>query len=90
MSQVIYEVGDEEAALENGELGSTLTAWMAANSPGLLPDEDRAVARNITYPNFPSEFVFLNHAWKRRKVGKGKTIGRVPIVPLNPHTTPCV
>ena len=35
---------------------------------------------------FPSEFVFLNHAWKRRKVGKGKTIGRVPIVPLNPHT----
>ena len=90
MSQVIYEVGDEEAALEKGELGSTLTAWMAANSAGnpedLLTDEDRAVARTITYPNFPSEFVFLNHTWKRRKVGKGKTIGRVPIVPLNPHT----
>ena len=90
MSQVVYEEGDEEAALERGELGSTLTAWMAANSPGnpedLLTDEDRTVARTITYPNFPSEFVFLNHSWRRRKVGKGKTIGRVPIVPLNPHT----
>ena len=86
MSQVVYEEGDEEAALERGERGSTLTAWMAANSPGLLTEEDRAVARTITYPNFPSEFVFLNHSWRRRKVGKGKTIGRVPIVPLNPHT----
>ena len=90
MSQVVYEEGDEEAALERGERGSTLTAWMAANSPGnpddLLTEEDRAVARTITYPNFPSEFVFLNHSWRRRKVGQGKTIGRVPIVPLNPHT----
>ena len=91
--KVVFEAGEEESAIERGELGSTLTAWMQANGPGNIDDpqdklteEDRAVARTITYPNFPTEFVFLNHSWKRRKVGKGKTIGRVPIVPLNPHT----
>ena len=64
-----------------------MCAWFEANGPNShLSAEDKQLASTITYNNFPSHFVFLNRRWNRRKQGFGKTIGRIPIVPLNVHT----
>lgn len=91
--QVVFEEGKAAAAIDRGSLDTTLTAWLKANGPGdpedqgnKLTAEDRDVARNLTYDKFPEEFVFVNHRWQRRKQGKGKTIGRVPVIALNLHT----
>ena len=76
---VFFKAGEEEDALERGKEDTMLTAWFAANQ---VSEE----ARTVLYSNFPEEFVYQNKAWKPRKAGHGKTIGRVPAVPLNPHT----
>ena len=54
-------------------------AWFEAN-------REYENTRNLTYPEFPEHFVFVDRKWKPRKRGFGETIGRVPSVPLNPHT----
>lgn len=84
---IIFAEDQPETGLARGELDTTLTAWFKANGPASqLSEEDRELARGLTYNNFPSQFVYLNRRWHRRKQGFGKTIGRIPIVPFNVHT----
>ena len=84
---IVFPQDEPETGLERGELLTTLTAWFEANGPGShLSVEDKRLASTLTYNNFPSEFVFSKRRWQRRKQGFGKTIGRIPIVPLNVHT----
>ena len=84
---IIFPEDEPQTGLERGALDTTLTAWFKANGPeSQLSAEDRALARGLTYNNFPSQFVYLNRRWHRRKQGFGKTIGRIPIVPFNVHT----
>ena len=74
-----YEKGNERSALERGQLHTTLTAWFEVNK---LSEK----ARGLLYPNFPEQYVFNDHQWTERKRGIGKTVGRVPSVPLNPRS----
>ena len=84
---IIFPEDEPETGLERGALLTTLTAWFEANGPDShLSPEDKQLALTLTYNNFPSQFVFLKRRWHRRKQGFGKTIGRIPIVPLNVHT----
>ena len=76
---VYYREGEEQGALERGGEETMLTAWFVAN-------QNSEKARTVLYCNFPEEFVYKNKTWMERKAGHGKTIGRIPAVPLNPHT----
>ena len=84
---IVFPEDEPETGLERGELLTTLTAWFEANGPAShLSAEDKQLALTLTYTQFPSQFVYLKRRWHRRKQGFGKTIGRIPIVPLNVHS----
>ena len=72
LEQLIYfEEGKEEKALENAKDRETsLTAWFKLNAK----DEDAA---KLLYPQIPGHYVFKESAWKKRKLGGGKVIGRM-------------
>ena len=83
---IVFQEGQEDQALQRGEVDTSLMAWFKANRGEGLTEEDAVVAKATIYPDFPGQFVFARHKWHRRKQGTGKTIGRVPCVPLNMHT----
>ena len=73
---LIYQEGMEEEALVRGQLHTTLTSWFETNR---LNES----AWSFLYPDFPEHYVYKDHQWTKRKQGFGKTIGRIPSVPLN-------
>jgi hypothetical protein len=83
--QVFFKEGEEGDALERGMPVSMLTAWFEANKMAEV-DKEYEQALSYTYSQFPEFFVFKDHKWHPRTMGFGQTIGRIPSVPLNPHT----
>ena len=78
---VVIKEGKELEALLSGEPETTLTAFFKMN-------EECSQARKVLYPDFPRHFTWNkgNKNWTKRKGGFGKTLGRLPTVPFNPHT----
>ena len=80
--QVFFKEGEEGDALNRGKPVSMLTAWFEANK------KNEENATTYTYSEFPEYFVFKDDKkeWDPRKKNFGETIGRIPSIPLNPHT----
>ena len=76
---VFYEEGEEDQALVRGPPTTKLVAWFTAN-------RENEFGCTLTYPEFPEHFVFQENKWVPRKRGFGEKIGRIPSIPLNPHT----
>ena len=74
----IFQEGAEQQVIDRGPRKTTLTEFFAKNAAD-------PSARNVLYPEFPEHFTWNSTSKKWTTRRRGGTIGRVPIIVLNPR-----